>query len=78
MAVLIELANLLGKSLLPDRWVVFVTFAGEEAGKKGSQHFAANENQYPVKQCIGMLNLDTVGRLSKRKLSVLGAGTARE
>jgi len=53
VAVLIELANLLGKSLLPDRSVVFVTFAGEEAGKKGLQHYATNEKQYPVKQCKG-------------------------
>ena len=29
-------------------------------------------------KCIGMLNLDTVGRLGKKKLLVLGAGSARE
>jgi hypothetical protein len=34
VAVLIELANLICKSLLLDRCVVFVTFAGEEAEKK--------------------------------------------
>ena len=33
---------------------------------------------YPVDKCIGMLNLDTVGRLGKKKLLVLGAGSARE
>ena len=77
-AVLIELARVLGKTLQPDRSVVFVAFTGEEAGKKGSKHYAANQTRYPMEQCIGMLNLDTVGRLGKKKLLVLGAGSAAE
>ena len=78
VAVLIELADVLGKSLNPDRSVMFVAFSGEEAGKKGSQHFVTTYKRYPPSQCIGMINLDTVGRLNKQKLLVLGAGTARE
>jgi hypothetical protein len=78
VAVLIELAHVLAKSLNPDRSVVFVAFTGEEAGKKGSQHYVTNHKRYPPSQCIGMINLDTVGRLYKQKLLVLGAGTARE
>ena len=78
VAVLIELAHVLGKSLNPDRSVMFVAFAGEEAGKKGSQHFVTSHKHYPPSQCIGMINLDTVGRLNKQKLLVLGTGTARE
>ncbi len=69
---------MLGKSLKPDRSVVFVAFAGEEPGREGSKYYVANPKRYPSEQCIGMLNLDTVGRLGKRKLLVLGAGSARE
>lgn len=78
VAVLLELAALLGKEMNPDRTVVFVAFAGEEAGKKGSKYYVANQKGHPANTCIGMLNLDTVGRLGKRKLLVLGGGSARE
>jgi hypothetical protein len=78
VAVLIELAHVLGKSLNPDRSVMFVAFTGEEAGKKGSQHYVTNHKRYPPSQSIGVVNLDTVGRLYNQKLLVLGADTARE
>jgi hypothetical protein len=78
VALLIELAGELKKNLNPDRSIVFVAFTGEEAGKRGSQYYAAHRQRYPVEKCIGMLNLDTVGRLGKKKLLVLGAGSARE
>jgi hypothetical protein len=78
VAVLIELAEVLGKNLKPDRSLIFVAFTGEEAGRKGSKYYAANQKQYPSEKCIGMVNLDTVGRLGKGKLLVLGAGSARE
>jgi Iap family predicted aminopeptidase len=78
VAVLIELARTLSKGLKPDRNVVFVAFTGEEAGKKGSKYYVANEKTFPVEQCIGMINLDTVGRLEKKKLLVLGADSASE
>jgi Peptidase family M28/Peptidase family M1 domain/PDZ domain len=78
VSVLIELAEVLGENLKPDRSVVFVAFTGEEAGRKGSKYYAANEKQYPAKRCMGMINLDTVGRLGNRKLLILGAGSAKE
>ena len=78
VSVLIELANLFGKSPDPDRSIVFVAFTGEEADKRGSKYYVANEKQYPAKKCIGMINLDTVGRLGKKRLLVLGAGSAKE
>ena len=78
MAVLIELAGELRKNLNPDRSLVFVAFTGEEAGKRGSGYYVAHQQQYPLEKCIGMLNLDTVGRLGKKKLMVLGAASARE
>ncbi|MDH4230852.1 MAG: M20/M25/M40 family metallo-hydrolase [Nitrospirota bacterium] len=78
VALLIELAGELRKNLVPERSIIFVAFTGEEAGKRGSQYYVAQQKQYPVEKCIGMLNLDTVGRLGKKKLLVLGAGSARE
>jgi len=38
----------------------------------------AHQEHYPVGRCIGMLNLDTVGRLGKHKILILGAGSARD
>jgi aminopeptidase N len=78
VSVLIELAKVLGKTMKPERSVVFVAFTGEETGRKGSKHYIDKEKRYPAPKCIGMLNLDTVGRLGKNKLLVLGAGSAKE
>ena len=78
VAVLLELATVLAKGMSPDRNVVFVAFAGEETGKRGSKYYVANQKGYPADTCIGMLNLDTVGRLGKKKLLVLGGSSARE
>jgi hypothetical protein len=78
VALLIELAGELRKNLNPDRSLVFVAFTGEEAGKRGSRYYVAHQEKYPLEKCIGMLNLDTVGRLGRQKLLVLGAGSARE
>jgi len=78
VSVLIELAKVLGKVLEPERSVVFIAFTGEETGRKGSKYYIDSEKRYPAAKCIGMLNLDTVGRLGKNKLLVLGAGSAKE
>jgi aminopeptidase N len=78
VAVLMELARVLGKDLKPARTVVFAAFTGEEAGKMGSRRYVSEQKLYPAEGCIGMINLDTVGRLQDGKLLVLGAGSARE
>ena len=78
VALLIELAGELRRNPEPDRSIVFVAFTGEEAGKRGSVYYVAHQEHYPVDRCIGMLNLDTVGRLGKHKILILGAGSARE
>jgi len=78
VAVLIELARVLGKNMKPERSLVFAAFTGEELGRKGSRYYVANQKRYPARQCMGMLNLDTVGRLEEKKLLVLGAGSAKE
>ncbi|MCK6623271.1 MAG: M28 family peptidase [Calditrichaceae bacterium] len=77
-AVLIELANLLAKSVEPDRALVFAAFSGEESGLLGSKYYVQNMKTYPAGKAIGALNLDTVGRLGGNKLLVLNGATARE
>jgi hypothetical protein len=78
VAVLIELARFFVNGPQPDRTIVFVAFTGEEAGKRGSKYYVANEKDYPASMCLGMVNLDTVGRLSRKKLLILGSGSAKE
>lgn len=78
VAVLVELARFFAQGPQPDRTIVFVAFTGEEAGKRGSKYYVANEKDYPVDRCIGIVNLDTVGRLDKKKLLILGAGSTKE
>jgi aminopeptidase N len=78
VSVLIELANVLAKGQQPERTIVFVAFSGEESGRRGSKYYAANEKRFPLRDCIGMVNLDTVGRLGKNKLLVLGTDSSKE
>jgi hypothetical protein len=78
VAVLLELARVLGKDWKPDRTVVFVAFSGAEAGRLGSQHYVRHTTRLPVAQSIGMINIDTVGRLGQNQIQVLGTASARE
>ena len=78
VALLLELARVYGKKLKPERAVILVAFSAEEVGRKGSAQYLQQQNIYPADQIIGMLNLDTVGRLNNKKLLVLGANSATE
>ena len=78
VAVMLELARNLAGGEPPARSIVFVAFAGEEAGKLGSKHYAEHGTPFPVKGIQAVVNLDTVGRLFDRKLQVIGTGTATE
>lgn len=80
VAVLVELAQVLGPAFAPDRSILFIAFTGEEAGRKGSHYYvkASSEGKYPVEKAIGMVNIDTVGRLGEKKLLILGGDSARE
>ncbi|MHC4101647.1 MAG: M28 family peptidase [Planctomycetota bacterium] len=57
------------------RSVLFLTFDAEEMGLHGSDYFANNPTIDPEATSI-MLNMDMIGRLRSRNLSVLGTGTA--
>jgi hypothetical protein len=78
VAVMLELARTLGKTMEPARSVVFVAFTAEEAGLLGARHYVKNMQTYPVGKVMGNLNIDTVGRLGDNKLLVLGSTSANE
>ncbi len=76
VAVLLELARQLAKTS-PDRTLVFLAPAGEEAGLLGAKHYvktALADKTHPI---YADVNLDTVGRAGK-ELLVFGADSARE
>ena len=78
VAVMLELANLLGKSLKPQRTVIIAAFTLEENGLVGSRYYVKNTKHFPAEKIIGALNLDTVGRLGENKLLVINSSSARE
>ena len=77
VAVLLELARVFAAAGPPPRTLVFVAFAGEEAGLRGSKHFVT-QPPVPLAGIRSVLNLDTVGRLGKGEISALATGTASE
>jgi aminopeptidase N len=77
VALLLELARTLATRPHP-RSIVFVAFTGEEAGRLGSRHYLEHSGAFPPGRMVAMLNLDTVGRLGERPLTVFGTGTAEE
>jgi hypothetical protein len=77
VAVMLELAKALASGEKPQRTLVFIAFSGEEAGLRGSKHHVEHP-AFPLDKVIGVVNIDTVGRLGDGKVSVLGTGTASE
>ena len=45
---------------------------------RGSKYYVKNIKNYPVNKIIGVLNLDTVGRLGKNKILVINSSSASE
>jgi hypothetical protein len=78
VAVLLELARQMASSAAPQRTVIFVAFTGEESGLTGSKRYVTAPSPWPAGKAIGMVNLDTVGRLFGGKILVLGSNSASE
>ena len=57
------------------RSLVLMTFSGEELGLLGSQYFAEHPT-LSLEQCVAMINLDMIGRLSQSQLQIGGIGTS--
>jgi hypothetical protein len=78
VAVLLELARVLAEGPAPQRSILFVAFTAEEADRLGSRHYVEAASGTALPGPLGMINLDTVGRLGEGPLYVLGAESARE
>jgi len=77
-ASLLELAQAMAaRRASLHRTYVFAFFSAEELGTLGSGHYVAAPS-FPLPQTVAMLNLDMVGRLQDRKLTVGGTGTSPE
>lgn len=62
----------------PESWhrsVLFMAFAGEEIGLRGSSWFV-NHPTVPLDKIDAMLNMDMIGRMNNEKLYVGGVGTS--
>ncbi|MFW2404235.1 MAG: M20/M25/M40 family metallo-hydrolase, partial [Gammaproteobacteria bacterium] len=78
VSVMIELARNLIDEGEPKRTIKFIAFTGEESGLQGARYFAKTLSPQELAGVIGIVNLDTVGRLGNKKISVFGAGSATE
>ena len=68
-AALLALARWFGAQPKIKRGVVFIAFAGEEIGLLGSTHYTAHP-ALPLSDAVAMINMDMIGRLRERKLTV--------
>lgn len=75
-AALIEVARAVARAG-PARTVVFIAFTGEEHGLLGSRFFV-EQPTVALERTLAMINLDMVGRLEDRALTVNGTGTVTE
>jgi len=78
VAVMLELARQIAGQWKPSRTIIFIAFTGEEAQRVGSKYYVKNAIRYPAKKVMGVVNLDTVGRLGDNPVTVFGIDSARE
>jgi len=75
-SALIEIArSLKSHQSLLKRDIIFIAFTGEELGVLGSAYYTKNPKA-PLQKTAAMLNLDMVGRLQNKTLSIHGTGTS--
>lgn len=78
VAIMIELAQTMAKTVSPKRTIVFLACTAEEAGLIGSRYFVAHSKDYFKGEIFADVNLDTDGSLFDKKLIVLNANSAKE
>jgi len=78
VAVMLEYLRAAAGKLNPQRTVVFIAFTAEEWDRAGSRYYLQHPGSYPVDKIMAVINLDTVGRLGKRPVTVFGTGSASE
>ncbi|MBI4535904.1 MAG: M28 family peptidase, partial [Ignavibacteriae bacterium] len=57
------------------RTILFIGFSAEELGTLGSAHYVSNPF-FPLEQTVAMINLDMVGRLENKALTLHGTGSS--
>ena len=57
------------------RNIIFMGFTGEEMGLLGSAYYSSNPI-IPLEKTVGMVNLDMIGRLKDKTITVYGTGTS--
>ena len=75
-AGLLELARTFS-ARKPRRTIVFIAFSGEEEGLIGSNYYV-NHPVLPLQNTVAMINMDMIGRLKNKSLTIGGVGTAQE
>jgi Peptidase family M28/Peptidase family M1 domain/PDZ domain len=78
VAILIELAQTLGKTIKPKRTIVFLACTAEEAGLVGSRYYVEYNKNYFKGNIFANVNLDTDGSLFDKNLLVLNGNSAKE
>ena len=78
VAILIELAQSMAKTVFPKRTIVFLACSGEEAGLIGSRYFVDHSSELFKGSIFADVNLDTDGSLFDKKILVLNANSAKE
>ena len=76
-AALVALAGHFAGGPQPPISMLFAAFSGEEIGLAGSDYYVKHPTMALDSTCA-MLNMDMVGRLRDRKLTVFGSDTAKE
>jgi Zn-dependent M28 family amino/carboxypeptidase len=77
-AGLLELAQAFASDPAPlKRGLVFAFFSGEELGTLGSSYYV-NNPPVPLARTASMVNMDMIGRLDGKTLTVYGTGTSPE
>lgn len=71
VSLLLELSRYFKNNLLKNKGIIFCAFSGEEEGRVGSRYFASNINKKIKSSIIANVNIDTIGHLNVRNLSVL-------
>lgn len=61
----------------PRRTIVFIAFSGEEEGLLGSNYYV-NHPVVPLANTVTMINMDMIGRMKNKTLTIGGIGTAEE
>lgn len=78
VAVMTALARMAAKNWRPERSIVFIAFTAEESGLIGSRYYAEHPMPFSLDKMLGVINLDTVGRLGDSPITVFGTGSASE